>query len=124
MMSSPVRHVLPLFSVSAIYALFIFSFRNDLFFLIQDSIAKKILPGSDEPLRTTYTGIEGLDYVLMTLGPFFWPAVSGSSPSMSLYLCGFLGSYGAAWTLLTLEGWRRGNIGKLIALQVFLWTEY
>ncbi|KAL1962496.1 hypothetical protein VTN77DRAFT_9617 [Rasamsonia byssochlamydoides] len=122
-MISTIRCALPLFSLIAIYAIIGFSSHNGLFFLIQDSIANKTLPGSDKPLRTSYTGIRYLDHVLTNLGPFFWPAITGDSPSMSVYLLGFLGSFGAAWVLLTLEGWRRGNTGKVVALQVFLRIE-
>lgn len=117
---STIRLVLPLLALFAIYALFVFSTLNGFFFLLQNSIANRKLPDCDEPLRTNYTGIGYLDYVLTNLGPFFWPAISGNSPGMSVYLLGLLGPVGAAWVLLNLEGWRRGNAGKLVALQVLL----
>lgn len=117
---STIRFILPLLALFAIYALFVFSTHNGLFFLLQDAIANRKLPDCDEPLRTNYTGIEYLDYVLMNLGPFFWPAISGNASGMSVYLLGLLGPVGAAWVLLNLEGWRRGNAGKFVALKVLL----
>lgn len=107
--------VLPLLSVFALYAIFYFAEINGLNHLAQGAITAKTLPGTNEPLRTIYTGIEPVDNVLAALTTFFWPATDGSNPTLTLHSIAFSGTFGAAWTLVTLESWRRGNAWTVAA---------
>jgi hypothetical protein len=110
------RLILPLLSVFALYAIFYFAEINGLNRLAHGAISTKTLPGTNEPLRTVYTGIEQVDVVLAALTTFFWPATDGSNPTLTLHSIAFSGTFGAAWTLVTLESWRRGNAWTIAAL--------
>jgi hypothetical protein len=112
------RVVLPLLSAFALYAIFYFAEINGLNRLAFEAIATKTLPGTNEPLRTVYTGIAPVDEVLAALTIFFWPATDGSNPTLTLHSVAFSGTFGAAWMLVTLESWRRGNAWTIAALSV------
>ncbi|GFG18757.1 hypothetical protein IFM5058_09331 [Aspergillus udagawae] len=109
------RLILPLLSVFALYAIFYFAEINGLNRLAHEAISTKTLPGTNELLRTVYTGIEQVDVVLAALTTFFWPATDGSNPTLTLHSIAFSGTFGAAWTLVTLESWRRGNAWTIAA---------
>ena len=106
-----------LFSLSAFvfYAIFYFSYINGLHFLGNQSIESGKLPGINEPLRTVYTGVEPVDHLLATLTTFFYPSLDGQNPGLLLHSIAFSGSFGAAWTLVVLESWRKGNAGTVAA---------
>ncbi|PYI09224.1 hypothetical protein BO78DRAFT_337965 [Aspergillus sclerotiicarbonarius CBS 121057] len=111
----PAKLVLPLFSLFTLYAIWYYAEVNGLLSLARESIARNTLPGSDAPLRTTYTGLPQLDHLLTTLTTFFWPTTDGSHPALTLHTLGFAGTFGTAWILITLESWRRGNAWTLAA---------
>ncbi|KAJ5553038.1 hypothetical protein N7494_002416 [Penicillium frequentans] len=106
-----------LFSLSAFvfYAIFYFSQVNGLRELSIKSVASGKLPGLNEPLRTVYTGVEPVDRLLTVLTTFFYPVLDGQSPTLLLHSIGFSGTFGAAWTLVVLESWRKGNAGTVAA---------
>lgn len=106
-----------LFSLSAFvfYAIFYFSQVNGLHELSLKSVASGKLPGLDEPLRTVYTGVEPVDRLLTVLTTFFYPVLDGQSSTLLLHSIGFSGTFGAAWTLVVLESWRKGNAGTIAA---------
>ncbi|KAJ5915579.1 hypothetical protein N7466_011512 [Penicillium verhagenii] len=106
-----------LFSLSAFvfYAIFYFSYANGLDELGKQAVASGKLPGLNEPLRTVYTGVEPIDRLLTLLTTFFYPALDGQSPTLLLHSIGFSGTFGAAWTLVVLESWRKGNAGTVAA---------
>ncbi|RAL03226.1 uncharacterized protein BO80DRAFT_423174 [Aspergillus ibericus CBS 121593] len=109
------KFILPLFSLFTLYAIWYYAEVNGLLSLARESIARNTLPGSDAPLRTTYTGLPQLDSLLTTLTTFFWPTTDGSHPALTLHTLGFAGTFGSAWILITLESWRRGNAWTLAA---------
>ena len=109
------RYVLFSLSAFTLYAIFYFSHINGLDELGQKAIASGKLPGVGEPLRTVYTGIEPIDRVLTLLTAFFYPALDGQSATLLLHSIGFSGTFGAAWTLVVLESWRKGNSGTVAA---------
>lgn len=121
-MATVMKYILPLFSLFALYAIFLVAHTNGLRGLARASIAAKILPDPTEslPLRTVYTGIEPVDRILVTLTTFFWTVFDGSNPSLLLYCICFAGAFGSAWVLVTLESWRRGNAWRVAALYVHL----
>lgn len=106
-----------LFSLSAFvfYAIFYFSRVNGLLDLSTESIASGKLPGLDETLRTVYTGVEPIDRLLTVLTTFFYPVLDGQNATLLLHGVGFSGTFGAAWTLVVLESWRKGNAGTVAA---------
>ncbi|GAD95170.1 hypothetical protein NFIA_077520 [Paecilomyces variotii No. 5] len=115
-MAATAQYLLPLIFLFGIYAIFVFSSRNGLFTLLDDAIYSRTMPGGDGPIKTNLTGIKALDEnLLIHLNAFFLRVVDGSAPDLSLYAFAFTGSFGAAWILITVEGWRKGNAGTLMS---------
>lgn len=110
------KYILFMLSAFALYAIFYFSLENGLHELGMKSVESKTLPGLSDPLRTVYTGVAKIDELLTVLTTFFWSATDGSHPALMLHTIGFSGTFGAAWTLVTLESWRRGNAWTIAAL--------
>lgn len=109
------RYVLFSLSAFVFYAIFYFSYINGLDALGHNSIDSGKLPGVNEPLRTVYTGLEPVDNLLTLLTTFFHPSLDGQNPGLLLHSIAFSGSFGAAWTLVVLESWRKGNAGTVAA---------
>jgi hypothetical protein len=109
------RYVLFSLSAFVFYAIFYFSYINGLDALGRESIESGKLPGVNEPLRTVYTGIEPVDHLLALLTTFFYPSLDGQNPGLLLHSIGFSGTFGATWTLVVLESWRKGNAGTVAA---------
>lgn len=109
------RYVLFSLSAFVFYAIFYFSYINGLDELGRNSVASGKLPGTDAPLRTVYTGVEAIDHILTLLTTFFYPSLDGQSPTLLLHSISFSGTFGAAWTLVVLESWRKGNVGTIAA---------
>ncbi|CAG8897575.1 unnamed protein product [Penicillium egyptiacum] len=109
------RYVLFSLSASVFYAIFYFSYINGLDALGRKSIESGKLPSIDAPLRTVYTGIKEVDHVLTLLTTFFYPALDGNNPGLLLHGVSFSGTFGATWTLIVLESWRKGNAGTIAA---------
>jgi hypothetical protein len=102
-------------SASTLYAIWYFAFANGLLAQNDIVIASGKLPGTNDPLRTVYTGIGPVDRLLTLLTIFFYPALDGQSPGLLVHSLGFSGTFGAAWTLVVLESWRKGNAGTIAA---------
>lgn len=73
------------------------------------------LPGTKESLRRVYTGVGAFDYQLTVLAVFFWELIDGSMPNGSLQVFNLAGQFGAAWTVVVLEGLRKGNRGRIVS---------
>ncbi|KAL2859932.1 uncharacterized protein BJX67DRAFT_368520 [Aspergillus lucknowensis] len=114
------KFVLPLLSVFVFYAIFYFAEINGANKLVFESIEARKLPSVDASLRTVYTGIAPLDELLTVLTVFFWPTTDGSNVSLLVHSIGFSGTFGAAWVLVSLEAWRRGNAWTLAAFPMVL----
>lgn len=110
------KYVVPMIGASALYAIFFFSYQNGLNDMGLEQVESKTLPGLNDPLRTVYTGVEKIDEILTVLTTFFWTTTDGSHPGLMLHTIGFSGTFGAAWVLVTLESWRRGNAWTIAAL--------
>ncbi|KAJ5782330.1 hypothetical protein N7457_004104 [Penicillium paradoxum] len=109
------RFILFSLSASVFYAIFYFSWINGLDALGHKCIESGKLPTVDAPLRTVYTGIEVVDNMLALLVTFFYPTLDGSNPGLLLHGIAFTGTFGATWTLIVLESWRKGNAGTIAA---------
>jgi hypothetical protein len=111
------RTTLIALNLFAIYAIFYFAWKNGLKEKADSFIESQILPDTattlskGHPMRTVYTGIEPIDRLLMVMGTFFWTVLDGSTPDLLLHSVIFSGTFGSAWVLLLLEGWRKGNSG-------------
>ena len=75
-----------------------------------------VLPGSNTPILTTFTGIRPLDKVLTLAGVMFANISDGSTPQLSLYAFHFAGQLVPVFIVLLIEGKRRGNKGGVVAL--------
>lgn len=109
------RYVLFSLSAFVFYAIFYFSYINGLDELGKKAVESGKLPSINEPLRSVYTGVEPVDKILTLLTAFFYPSLDGSNPGLLLHSIGFSGTFGAAWTLVVLESWRKGNAGTIVA---------
>lgn len=109
------RYLLFALSASVFYVIFYFTHINGLEELGNKTVDSGKLPGLNAPLRSLYTGIEPIDSVLTLLTVFFYPALDGQSPTLFLHSIAFSGTFGAAWTLVVLESWRKGNAGTIAA---------
>ena len=79
-------------------------------------IGPRLLPGTNEPLRTVYTGVRAIDHQLTVLILFFWENIDGSNPSGSLFGFHFAAQNVCGWGLLMIEGLRHGNRWTVISL--------
>jgi len=75
----------------------------------------KLLPGTNQPVKTSYTGIRAIDDQLITLAIVFWDTLDGSKPHASLFAFMFAGQYLAGWTLMLIEGSRAHHPRRVIA---------
>ena len=79
-------------------------------------VGPRLLPGTKEPLKTRYIGIEMIDYQLTGLDLFFWELVDGSRPNASLFCYHFAGQVFSGWALLLIESMRHANLWRIISL--------
>ena len=75
-----------------------------------------LLPGSNIPILTNFTGIGQLDKVLTLAGVMFANITDGSTPQLSLYAFYFAGQLVPIFTLIWIEGNRQGNKGNILSL--------
>lgn len=74
------------------------------------------IPGGVHPFKNTYTGISGIDGMLLMLVPFFaYILDTPQSWAITASLWYLLTQFLAACCLLFLEGARRGNSGRLVS---------
>ena len=75
-----------------------------------------LLPGTDVPLKRSFTGIKPIDAQDAVLVNFFWPTVDGSLPNASLFCFMFAGEAVAVWTIIYVEGQRLSHSWRLVSL--------
>ncbi len=104
-------------SILAAYCIIGLQIRNGFFDLIATAgkeVPRK-LPGSSENMITIITGLPALDEHLSGVVMFFWPIISGDSPSLSLFGVYIIGQLVAVQTLVLVEGLRVGNLGRIVS---------
>ena len=79
-------------------------------------VGPRTLPGTQELIKTVYTGIPAIDKQLTILVMVFWEQVDGSSPSNSLFCFHFAMQTACGWGLLVIESMRRGHRWRMISL--------
>lgn len=114
-MASRLKYFAPLGAPLAGITMFYFSHKNGFLPSIQNMTASRIVPGG-ERLKADMTGIHFIDETLCAFIPFFYPAVDGSAPNLSLHTANFAGAVAAIWFLIIFESIRAGNRGRLVAL--------
>lgn len=105
-------------SIAGVYTtwyLFYYNGTHSLMMHVRD-VGPRILPGTNAPLKTSYTGIEMLDYQLTVLTLYFWELIDGSRPNASLLCFHFAGQITAGWGLLMMEALRAGNRRSILSL--------
>lgn len=76
----------------------------------------KHFPGGPTPYKTTYTGITAIDDTLLTLIAFFIILLDGPKTQDTVWVSRYLMTqFLAGWVLLTLEGLRKGNKGRVVS---------
>lgn len=99
----------------AIQSMFIFSQTNGYFDMIKNTIevGPRVLPLTDLPLKTSYTGIVPLDRTLTVLQLFFANVVDGKTEGgsllLKLFVLQFIGTLGAVYLVLCVEGAKKGG---------------
>lgn len=96
-----------------VYGVFFIGANNGLFNSISVGIERRHFPGCPAPFKMKYTGVEAIDSLLIQLVPFFCILIDGKKSWDDAVSNWYLTSqWAAAWTLLSLEGIRRGNRGR------------
>jgi len=106
-----------LLSVLAAYCIIGLQIRNGFFQLIESANSEKYprLPGSSDLVLADITGFAAIDKHIRGMLTFFWPTVSGESPSLSLFAFYIVGQILPMQTLLLLEGLRTANFRRIIS---------
>ena len=105
-------------SAAGFYSTLILIMNNgtaDLMKHFRDS-GPQFLPGTQESIKTSYTGVETIDHELGVLTLFFWEMIDGSRPNASLFSFYFGGQLAAGWCILLIEGLRNGNHWRVVSL--------
>lgn len=92
--------------------------RNGLFESITKSAGRDVqdryFPTGPAPYKMTYTGIEAVDDLLVTLVGFFTYIIDGPRTwDIVLVYWYLMSQLCAGWMLLSMEGMRLGNAGRL-----------
>ena len=106
------------FSAAAFYAVWYIFMHNGSTDQLEHvlKVGPRTLPGTQEPIKTVYTGIPAIDKQLTILVMVFWEQVDGSSPSNSLFCFHFAMQTACGWGLLMIESLRRGHRWRMISL--------
>lgn len=75
-----------------------------------------VLPGSDFPILTKFSGFVPLDKLLTLAGVMFANVTDGSDPQLSLYAFHFAGQLVSIFTVIEIEGCREANRRGFLAL--------
>ena len=103
------------FGINSMYGLVYRNGYYDALIRLRDH-GPHLLPGSDIPILTRFTGIGPLDKVLTLAGVMFANITDGSTPQLSLYAFQFAGQLVPVFTVILIEGNRRGNRGNVMSL--------
>lgn len=95
-------------------------FKNGLFDSMTKSaghqIKDKYFPGGPAPYKTSYTGVQAIDDHLVTLISFFIYIIDGPKTwDVVLVYWYLMAQFCAGWMLLSMEGLRQGNRGRIVS---------
>ncbi|KAJ4390952.1 hypothetical protein N0V93_004551 [Gnomoniopsis smithogilvyi] len=127
-MASPTTHrwltiaILAGCSAFGAYATFGTSSQNGLFAAISKAVGTNVkqkskhFPGGPAPYKLTYTGVAGIDDHLVTLISFFTIILDGPKTQDVVWVTRYLlTQFLAGWILISLEGLRQGNQGRIVS---------
>ena len=77
-----------------------------------------VLPGSSNPILTTYTFIRPLDQLLTFSTVLFANITDGSTPQLSLFAFQFTGQWASIMTIIIMESLREGIKKRIVPMQV------
>lgn len=100
---------------AGVYLTLVLAIQNGTIGTIQGIQNGGYLPQTEKPLRRFYTGISPIDHQLSSLAIFFWPIADAHLPTLTLFWVNFSGELVMSWTLIMIEGMRKGNRGSLIS---------
>ena len=100
---------------AGVYLTLILAIQNGTIGTIQGIQNGGYLPQTEKPLRRFYTGTSPIDHQLSSLAIFFWPIADAHLPTLTLFWVNFSGELVMSWTLIMIEGMRKGNRGSLIS---------
>lgn len=102
------------------YATFGAASKNGLFAAITKAVGpdvkpkSKHLPGGPAPYKLSYTGVAGIDDHLLTLISFFTIILDGPKTLDLVWVTRYvMTQFLAGWVLISLEGLRHGNKGRI-----------
>lgn len=107
--------VFAILAVAGFQLLFAAAQVNGTLSLVRDSIISGSIGNLDGALRGSYTGVESIDQILVTLVTFFLPTVTSTRPEQPLQLIYFLSSMLPLIAIFTVEGYRQRNRWSLVA---------
>jgi hypothetical protein len=118
--STTIRHAIVLVLVihlTAVSCIYLFLQRSNYLDLLRNWLQREplVLPGSLAPALTWFSGAP-TDALLTVAGIMFANITDGSSPALSLYGLQFAGQLVGLYTLVTIEGIRRGKKSTVIHL--------
>lgn len=109
-----------LLSIIAVDSMYGLIFRNGYYNALIDlrDHGPYVLPGSNTPIKRSYTGISLLDYWLTVMQCVLANVTDGSAPHLSLFAFHFAGQLLAVTSVVMIEGMRRGNKHTALSLSV------
>jgi hypothetical protein len=96
------------FGVFSYCALHHFGNTNGFFRLLEAAISNGVY-------AEWFTSSKSLNDTANFFLAFFWPAIDGKHPGLSLACFAFVGQWVAGWTLIAMEAYRAGNRGRVIS---------
>lgn len=127
-MASPTTHrwltiaILAGCSAFGAYATFGTASQNGLLAAISKAVGSNVkpkskhFPGGPAPYKIMYTGITGVDEYLLTLISFFTIILDGPKTQDVVWVTRYmLTQFLAGWVLISLEGLRQGNKGRIVS---------
>lgn len=104
------------------YATFGTAARNGLLTTVRGAAGRDVAPkdkyfiGGPTPYKTTFTGVAAIDNVLAVLIGIFSLILSDANPVHVSYLAKYLlTQFLAGWVLMSVEGLRWGNKGRIVS---------
>ena len=113
--------LLSLVTVASLHFIIIAGFLNGFMGLAENWTASYpgLLPFSTptSPIyeRQAYSGIMPMDVLVGRLTPFFWPLINGQKPELTIFGVWMFGQLWASETVVIVEGWRVGNMGRAVS---------
>lgn len=113
--------ILCLITLASLHFIIVAGFLNGFMGLVENWAASYpgLLPFSKptSPIyeRKAYSGIGPVDALVGRLTPFFWPLINAEKPELTIFGIWMFGQLWASETVVIVEGWRVGNMGRAVS---------